>query len=111
MEVDFKNRSGRLEQVPDPYHGPGAYENYMQFGDDLNKMTIFEKRNQSLEDTPGPGLYDHERAEKLTKPGSQSKNFMFSPARTEQSHDLNPGPGQYGQHMEFGSDSKAMTIG
>ena len=24
---------------------------------------------------------------------------------------MNPGPGHYGQHSEFGSDSKAMTIG
>jgi hypothetical protein len=55
--------------------------------------------------TPGPGEYQHERADSLTKSTKRANNFGDSPARSESKLDVNGGPGAYElNHLNFGSN-------
>ena len=48
--------------------GPGQYNSPKKFGDDVRGFTIGEKRPEKLSDNVGPGHYNPERAECVTKP-------------------------------------------
>ena len=74
--------------------GPGDYENCRQFGLDGFFYTINgEERRTTLQRTPGPGTYDHERADSLTKPRGLEIDFGNQLGRKPNSIDPLNGPG------------------
>lgn len=44
-------------------------------------MTIGVKRETSIEQTAGPGTYNHERADSIVKRGIRAADFQKSPER------------------------------
>jgi hypothetical protein len=96
---------------------PGQYDdrNY-NFGTDAKGFTIGEKRETIITRTAGPGEYDHERSDSLTKTKTVNIDMGRSPSRP--STFAGPGyadhasPGQYDdRNYDFGSDAKSFTIG
>ena len=62
----------------------------------------------------GPGAYDPERAESLTKPKMPNINMGTSPSRPAsfaKGGDYEVAPGQYDHEKPFGADVKAHRIG
>ena len=62
----------------------------------------------------GPGAYDHERADSLTKSKSPNINMGGSPARPAsfaQGGDVNVAPGQYNDGKRFNDNVKSFRIG
>ncbi len=59
----------------------------------------------------GPGAYDHERADSLTKSKMPNINMGGSPARPVKRTDVDVAPGQYDDGMRFNSNVKSFTIG
>ena len=61
----------------------------------------------------GPGMYDPDRANGVTKPKMPNINMGSSPSRGSfiKKDDTNIGPGQYDDGKEFGKDMKTFTIG
>ena len=58
----------RLEQKTDSVNlGPGHYESDLKFAKDTKTFTIGEKREFKVTESVGPGQYEIERAEVLTK--------------------------------------------
>jgi hypothetical protein len=52
--------------------GPGSYNAQPKFGDDAHDMTIGIARKQNYDNNiPGPGYYQHERADHLVKPNAE----------------------------------------
>lgn len=52
--------------------GPGSYNVQPKFGDDVRDMTIGVARRETPDTKiPGPGYYQHERADHLVKPNAQ----------------------------------------
>ena len=47
--------------------GPGAYRYFSPF-DQMNKITIGEKRPSKIQNSPGPADYSPDRAIAITKP-------------------------------------------
>ena len=47
--------------------GPGQYESGLKFGSDSKTFTMGEKREFKVVESVGPGQYEIERAEVLTK--------------------------------------------
>ena len=75
-------------------------------------MTIGVKFDKQILTTPGPGEYQHERADSLTKSTKRANNFSDSPARSSPKLDANGGPGAYElNHLNFGSNLGPKTIG
>ena len=81
--------------------GPGSYHdaNY-NFGKDAKGFTIGEKRPEKLGDGLGPGAYDPEKADAMTRSRMPRVDFSGSPSRgnspnRNNAHDSNVGPGQY----------------
>ena len=62
----------------------------------------------------GPGTYDPDRADGMTKPKVPNINMGSSPSRGSliKKDDANIGPGQYDdRNYEFGQQTKSFTIG
>ena len=61
----------------------------------------------------GPGTYDPDRADGVTKPKMPNINMGSSPSRGSfiKKDDANVGPGQYDDGNEFGRNVKTFTIG
>ena len=70
--------------VGDPSMGPGQYgPGDPNFANDVNGFTIGLKRPQTQDDTPGPGYYDPELADTITKPKTPLVDMGSSPSRPE----------------------------
>ena len=52
-----------------------------KFGHDVNGFRIGEKREQGIPRTAGPGEYNHEMADNLTKTKTPNINLGSSPSR------------------------------
>lgn len=61
--------------------------------------------------TAGPGEYNHENADKLTKIRNPAWEWQNNQGRTEAILDPSGGPGTYENHHRFGDDSKAQEFG
>ena len=61
--------------------GPGAYEGDKKFGEDSKTFTIGEKRYEKVVETMGPGLYDPDRADNITRVRSANVHMGSSPSR------------------------------
>jgi len=76
--------------------GPGQYDdrNY-EFGTNSKSFTIGEKRLERVVETMGPGTYDPDRADGVTKQKIPNVNMGSSPSRGSfiRKDDANVGPG------------------
>ena len=93
--------------------GPGQYEDNKQFGHDTKTFTIGEKRFEKTVETIGPGAYDVDRADNITRVRATNINMGSSPSRgayIPKGND-NTAPGQYDDGRTFGDDTKTFTIG
>ena len=75
---------------------PGQYDDGIRFNSNVKSFKISEKREERIVETMGPGAYDHERADNLTKSKSPNINMGGSPARPAsfaQGGDVNVAPG------------------
>ena len=99
----------------DSNQGPGQYDDRSyEISKSSRGFTIGEKRGQRHEETVGPGAYDPDRADSLTKTRSSNVNMGSSPSRTHSfaQGDSNQGPGQYDDRSyELSKKSRGFTIG
>ena len=93
---------------------PGQYDAGKTFGSDTKSFTIGEKRETKVIETMGPGAYDVEKTDVITKTRIVNINMGSSPSRPRsfgKGGDVNVAPGQYDDGKTFGSDTKSFTIG
>ena len=62
---------------------PGQYDSGKKFGEDTKTFKIGEKRETRIEQTVGPGTYDHAKADELTKTKSVRITMGSSPSRPD----------------------------
>jgi len=95
---------------------PGQYDDRSyEFGRSTKGFIIGEKRETRIEMTAGPGTYNADRADSLTKTKSPNINLGSSPSRPHsfgRGGDVDVAPGQYeDRSYKFGNDTKGFTIG
>ena len=92
---------------------PGQYDDGIRFNTGTKQFTIREKRPERVVETMGPGTYDPDRADGVTKPKTANINMGTSPSRGSmiRKDDANIGPGQYDDGKSFGKETKTFTIG
>ena len=73
--------------------GPGQYDDGKRFGSDSRTFTIGEKRAVKMTETMGPGLYDIERGDAITRVRTTNINMGTSPTRRSLNRDDNTGVG------------------
>ena len=62
--------------------GPGQYSYEKQFGEETKTFRIGERREERVvEETAGPGQYDIERGDVITRVRTTNINMGSSPAR------------------------------
>jgi len=108
---------GSFVKQGDSNVGPGQYDdrNY-DFGNKTKGFTIGEKRETRTVETIGPGTYEADRADGITKTKVTTTVNMSSsaarPASMAKTGGSNVAPGQYDDRShEFGSNAKGFTIG
>lgn len=72
------------------------------FGDDVGRMTIGERRDEIIQITPGPGTYSPEKSNHLTLASSPAFDFSKQPERPDMKVQNLNGPGSYDTHHNFG---------
>ena len=93
--------------------GPGQYDDGKRFNSNVKPMRIGEKRPEKPREGMGPGAYDPDRADALTKSKSPNINMGSSPSRPHsfaKGGDVNVAPGQYDDGIRFNSNVKPMRI-
>ena len=90
--------------------GPGSYSLQKDFAKDTKRVTITPVSKQEvIEYSPGPGYYEHTKADPIVRKSSPSKKIVALAASiSTASFNTNPGPGFYNLSP---SKSKAFTIG
>ena len=63
--------------------GPGAYTYEKRFGEETKTFRIGERREEKVVETMGPGLYDVERGDAITRVRSTNINMGTSPTRRD----------------------------
>ena len=106
-------RPGTFAKVGDLDVAPGQYNYEKKFGQDTKAFRIGEKRETLIENTAGPGTYDHTKADAVTKQKIPNINLGSSPARPDKmvDQDTNVAPGQYDDGIRFNSNIKSFRIG
>ena len=61
--------------------GPGQYNDSKQFGTDGKSFKIGERRDEKIMETMGPGLYDIERGDAVTRTKTVNVTMGTSPSR------------------------------
>ena len=80
---------------------PGQYDDgNLKFANNVNGFTIGEKREQRIQQTVGPGEYDTDRADNVTKSKSPQVSLGNSPSR----------PGLVGQTAVQGTFSQKSMV-
>jgi hypothetical protein len=88
--------------------GPGSYSLQNEFLRETKRVSIApEPKQKFVEYVPGPGYYEHTKADLIMRKSSPSKKIMPSSASTA-SFKTNLGPGYYDLSQ---AKSKAFTIG
>ena len=74
---------------------PGQYDDGIRFNSNVKSFKIGEKRPEREVETMGPGTYDPDRADGVTKPKMPNINMGSSPSRGSfiKKDDANLGPG------------------
>ena len=75
---------------------PGSCDKHLiEFGKDAKSFKIGEKYSEKYDQNLGPGTYNHEKADSLTKPKVNSFIIKDSSNSFINKHDSSPGPGNY----------------
>jgi len=93
---------------------PGQYDDGQRFNSNAKSFKIGEKREERITKTLGPGEYDHEKADAMTKTKLVNVNMGSSPSRPvsfARGGDVNVAPGQYDDGQRWNSNSKSFRIG
>lgn len=90
--------------------GPGYYNPTKPFGYDAKSFVYSDLKDSLQAVTAGPGEYNHERADSLTKPSSRKVEIMPYTKTMLQITDV-PGPGYYNYADEFGANLNRSTFG
>ena len=93
---------------------PGQYDDGVRFNSSVKPMRIREKRPEKMREGMGPGAYDPDRADAMTKSKIPNINMGTSPSRPQsfaQGGDVNVAPGQYDDGVRFNTNVKNMRIG
>lgn len=102
--VDFSHAPKALHKASSSqYLGPGTYENPIQFGSSLNKITLGAKKSYKINETPAPGQYSPQRADKHTMSKSKSTDFIRRIGRVQPKVNADNGPGTYSPERSFGA--------
>ena len=72
---------------------PGQYDHEKKFGSETKSFRIGEKREKPIEKTAGPGEYETNKADGVTKPKMPNINMGSTPARPEKKIDVDVAPG------------------
>ena len=69
--------AGRTEKVQENAVSPASYQDAetLKFGKNLKNITIGERRPAKEKETIGPGVYEVEKADKVTKYNCRTINF------------------------------------
>ena len=75
--------------------GPGQYDDGIRFNSNVKSFTIGEKRAEKVVESMGPGTYNPDVADGVTKPKVPNVNMGSSPSRASfiKRDDANLGPG------------------
>ena len=90
---------------------PGQYDDGIKFNSNVKSFRIGEKRTEIVTETMGPGAYDHERADTVTKTKIANIDMGSSPARITKRNDVDVAPGQYDDGVRWNSNVKSFRIG
>jgi len=93
---------------------PGQYDDGQRFNSNAKSFRIGEKREERITKTIGPGAYDYEKADAVTKCKLVNVTMGGSPSRPasfSRGGDVNVAPGQYNSDKEFGVETKSFRIG
>ena len=93
---------------------PGQYDDGIRFNSNVKSFKIGEKREEKIVSTMGPGAYDFEKADTVTKTKIVNINMGSSPSRPTsfaKGGDVNVAPGQYDDGIRFNSNVKSFKIG
>ena len=117
VNIDMGNSPSRphsFAQGRDVNVAPGQYDDGKRFNSDVKSFRIGEKRPERPNTNMGPGAYDPERADSMTKSKTPNINMGSSPARPSsfaQGGDVNVAPGQYDDGKRFNDNVKSFRIG
>ena len=110
-----KGRPETLAKKDDYSVAPGQYDDGKRFNSDVKAFKIGEKRLEKPKESMGPGAYEPDKADKVTKPRMANIDLGKSPARPASTAkgggDVNVAPGQYDDGKRFNSDVKSFKIG
>ena len=93
---------------------PGQYDDGVRWNSNVKAMKIREKRPEKVREGMGPGAYEPDRAEKLTKSKMPNVTMGKSPSRPQsfaKGGDVNVAPGQYDDGVRWNSNVKGGRIG
>ena len=74
-------------------------------------MTLGQKKINKINDTPAPGQYSPERADKHTMKKCKSSDFIRRIGRAPPKIDADHGPGTYETTKVFGAELGKVTMG
>ena len=89
-------RPASLVKKGDVNVAPGQYNDGIRFNSNVKSFKIGQKREQTVEHTVGPGYYEPNKAEALTKCKAPNVKMGSSPARPSsfaKTGDLDVAPG------------------
>ena len=103
--------SGRKEICIDPSGGPGTYDRTSSFENLHGGFTIGKKYIDKKSYSPGPGEYNPEKADGVTRPKSACINIYKKTEKSKSNEFSLLGPGAYEVAAQFGESTNKMTIG
>ena len=95
VALDFSKQPERPNQLETNLNGPGTYEVYENFGQNMNKITIGIRRDENTLLSPGPGTYSPEKADQLILAKAAAADFSKQTERLNSVEGNLNGPGQY----------------
>ena len=109
-------RNAAIDSQADHGSAPGTYDvKGMSFGENTKSMTIGVKRESRVERSPGPGEYDANRSDSLTKSRPpQSVNFDKTTGRgegTSPARDSSPDFGETDRFYHYPKEKPIYSIG
>ena len=96
------------ESIPDP----GSYHKRESFAKNCKNVNFGSKYKFIPKEGPGPGEYEHQNADHLTK--LRSKNGKFNTGSRNSRYNKNdktPPPGHYNTIKSIGADCKGIGMG
>ena len=118
MNIDLGKSPSRPHTNAAPgseFHGaPGQYDDGLRFNSGVKGFKIGERKHERIPVTAGPGEYNHEIADGLTKAKTPNINLGSSPSRPHTNaaagSEFQGAPGQYDDGIRFNTGVKGFKI-